>query len=513
MKPCNLKIFILFISLLSLQSCQQLSSVDMEASLSQIKYELAEMSKKNKALSEYNSNIPEVVDDALKQHSAVDKADEKLYNIVVNDMPVDEFFSNIAKQTNRNIILDETVIGNISLNLRNVTMEDITESISEIYGYNFVEKSNSLLVKPSKIETKIFTLEGISLNRSGSSQLNVESSNSQGEAASSSSSSVSTTFDVTTLWENIKVTIEAIVRTDQDDLGVKNVTVNTHTGTIVVTALPKEMKQVESYVKKLQIMYNKQVIIETRILEVQLKKEFNSGLDLNFPHFSMSDVGLKLVSNTDNSASYTYDAFLHFISKQGQVSVLSTPKVVTVNKQKAIIKVGTDEFYLTGTTTTSDSSDSSTSDLTLKPFFSGISLDVTPEIQENNDIVLHIHPFISYVSQESYDFTLGASSADNYSLRLPKSHVRESDSIIRAHDGQFVVIGGLIENRAETSRNHLPFQSHLGLSDDFGDRYNDLSSNVELVIVLIPHVVEPGMASDIPDFSLLDTMKESYTRR
>ncbi len=493
-----------------LQSCQHWSSVDMEASLHEIKKELASMSKHNQEIVDNQMTIPDIVDDALKSTSIINSDEQKKYNIVVNNMPVDEFFSNISRQTGRNVLLDEEITGTISLSLRGVTLPQIIESISDVYGFNFIDKENAMLVKSSKIETRMFTLEGISLNRSGSSQLNVESSNSQGESASSSSSSVSTSFDVTTLWDNIQQTLEAIIRTDQDDLGIKNVNVNTHTGTIVVTALPKEMKQVEAYVKKIQTMYNKQVIIETRILEVQLKKEFDSGLDLNFSHFNLSDVGLKYITKNTATNNYTYQAFLNYISKQGRVSVLSTPKVVTVNKQKAIIKVGTDEFYLTGTTTVASSTDTTSSDLTLKPFFSGISLDVTPEIQENNDIVLHIHPFISYVSQESYNFTLGATASDNYSLRLPKSHVRESDSIIRAHDGQFVVIGGLIENRTETIRHHLPFQSQLGIGDNYGDRYSDLSTNVELVIVLIPRVVEPGMPYEIDSLGLVDQMIEDH---
>ncbi len=506
MKLRNKTIFICCL-VVCLQSCDRYSTIDMESSLMEIQSQLTSMSNHNKRLSELNSTIPDVVDDALKQASEQVSDQERKYNITVNAMPAAEFFSNISEQTNQNIILDEAIIDNISLSLRNVTLNDITDAISEIYGYNFVKRPNALLVKPSKIETRMFTLEGLSLKRSGSSRLNVDSSSSQGGSNSSSSSSVTTTFDVSGLWEKITGTIQAIIQTNDEFAGQKKVTTNSYTGTIVVTALPKDLEKVETYIKKLQNMYNKQVIIETRILEVQLKKEFDSGLDLNFAHWNLSEVGLKYITKQLSEPTYTYEAFLHFISKQGKVSVLSTPRVVTVNKQKAIIKVGTDEFYLTGTTSTNadtSSTSSTTQNLTLQPFFSGISLDVTPEIQDNNDIVLHIHPFISYVSQESYNFALGANEADNYSLRLPKSHVRESDSIIRAHDGQFVVIGGLIENRAESSRNHLPFQEQLGISDDFGDRYKDLSSSVELVLVLIPHVVEPGMPYDIDNFELID---------
>ena len=185
MKLRNKTIFICCL-VVFLQSCDRYSTIDMESSLMEIQSQLTYMSNHNKRLSELNSTIPDVVDDALKQASEQVSDQERKYNITVNAMPAAEFFANISEQTNQNIILDEAIVDNISLSLRNVTLNDITDAISEIYGYNFVKRPNALLVKPSKIETRMFSLEGLSLKRSGSSRLNVDSSSSQGGSNSSS---------------------------------------------------------------------------------------------------------------------------------------------------------------------------------------------------------------------------------------------------------------------------------------------------------------------------------------
>src|SRR5690606_14963432 len=139
---------------------------------------------------------------------------------------------------------------------------------------------------------------------------------------------------------------------------------------------------------------------------------------------------------------------LSLLQTQGQVQVLSSPRVSTVNNQKAVIRVGADEYFVTGisnNTTSSATSVTSTPNIELSPFFSGISLDVTPQISEAGDVILHIHPVVSEVRDQLKVFTVGD---ENFSLPLALRGIRESDAIVRAASGQVVVLGGLMQERS-----------------------------------------------------------------
>jgi MSHA biogenesis protein MshL len=255
------------------------------------------------------------------------------------------------------------------------------------------------------------------------------------------------------------------------------------------------MKRVENFVRRLRNMYGKQVVIETKLLEVQLRKSHESGLDLQLPHlqFTGDMNGVKYFKDNVTYADamgtdQPFTVFLKYLSLQGQVSVLSSPRITTMNKQKAVIKIGRDNYYLVGTDTQSSTqNDAISTSLTLQPFFSGIALDVTPEIQEDNKINLHIHPLISEVVGKDYSFQLGGESSESYMLNLPESTVRESDSVIQAYSGQFIAIGGLMKRKTESTKKSLPklFGKKTGHNE-----YRDFSDTTELVIVLWPKIVD-----------------------
>jgi len=187
-------------------------------------------------------------------------------------------------------------------------------------------------------------------------------------------------------------------------------------------------------------------------------------------------------------ATPNFAALLTFLESQGNVQVLSSPRIATINNTKAVLKVGTDEFFVTKVTTTATTSGTSTTQspsVTVQPFFSGIVLDVTPQIDENNAIILHIHPSVSEVTESTRVVNLGGDIAE---IRLPlaRSTVSETDTVVRATDGNIVAIGGLMSVDIRDNRNGLP-----GMSDDNPLR-NTQRSRVkkELVILLKPTIIE-----------------------
>jgi MSHA biogenesis protein MshL len=193
-----------------------------------------------------------------------------------------------------------------------------------------------------------------------------------------------------------------------------------------------------------------------------------------------------------------FAALLNFLQTQGDVSVLSSPRIATLNNQKAVLKVGSDELYVTGvttSTTTAGSNTVSSPSVTLQPFFSGISLDVTPQIDDAGNVMLHVHPTVSTVTEKSKAIDLG--SLGSFKLPLAASTVNETDSIVRLRDGQIAAIGGLMKQVAQNERTGVPGLQDAPMVGGLFRQTSVVSSKRELVILLKPTVVT-GTGNDSP---------------
>jgi MSHA biogenesis protein MshL len=191
-----------------------------------------------------------------------------------------------------------------------------------------------------------------------------------------------------------------------------------------------------------------------------------------------------------------FASLLQFLEGQGQVQVLSSPRIATLNNQKAVLKVGTDEFFVTnvqsGSATSAVVGGTTTSfpTLTLQPFFSGVALDVTPQIDEAANVILHIHPSVSSVVQDDRRINLGSIFGGNITLPLARSTVSETDSIVKVADGNIVAIGGLMKVDVNDRRTGLPgVQDVPVVGQAFGSR-SRLSNKKELVILIKPTIVQ-----------------------
>jgi MSHA biogenesis protein MshL len=182
---------------------------------------------------------------------------------------------------------------------------------------------------------------------------------------------------------------------------------------------------------------------------------------------------------------------LNFLQSQGEVTVLSSPRIATLNNQKAVLKVGSDELFVTGISTTTSASASggtfSSPSVTLTPFFSGISLDVTPQIDDAGNVMLHVHPTVSTVSEKQKNIDLGALGA--FKLPLAASAVNETDSIVRVRDGQIVAIGGLMKSELATERTGVPGLKDAPLVGQLFQQNSLVNSKRELVILLKPTII------------------------
>ena len=393
-----------------------------------------------------------------------------------------------------------------------------------------------IYILPLTLQTRIFQVNYLTGLRSGTSSLRVNSGSvSDSTTGSSGTAGATTTSSTQTrgldsskvsmtssadFWDELGRSLQAIVGNENG----RSVVISPMSGVIVVRAMPDELKNVTAYLKASQISIERQVILEAKIVEVQLNDSFQSGVNWgafkNNPN-SRTSLGQLSPGATLATAGAVTDgvissipgatlaaagqaagslfglafqtsnfaALLSFLESQGNVHVLSSPRIATLNNQKAVLKVGTDEFFVTNvsTTTTTGTATTSTPSVTLQPFFSGISLDVTPRIDQNNEIILHIHPAVSLVSTVNKIVDLGVSGGVTNSLNLPlaSSSISETDSIVRAKDGQIVAIGGLMRQATFDDRSGLP-----GLPKTVFGQTSQRSEKRELVILLKPTVVD-----------------------
>jgi MSHA biogenesis protein MshL len=220
----------------------------------------------------------------------------------------------------------------------------------------------------------------------------------------------------------------------------------------------------------------------------------NSALSSNpgAPGNLLADLGvpgtvLGLAFQTSNFA-----ALLAFLETQGSLQVLSSPRISTLNNQKAVLKVGTDEFFVTNVTTnqttTIGGAIQNSPTITVQPFFSGVALDVTPQIDDQtNQIILHVHPSVSQVIDKTKDLFLGQAGA--FRLPLASSDVRETDTIVRATDGNIVAIGGLMRESTDRRKAGLPVLGDAPVVGNLFKNTNRKATKSELVILIKPTIV------------------------
>ncbi len=475
---------------------------------------------------------------------------EPRFDLVINQAPAAQVLMGIVSGTRYSMLLHPDIAGTISVNLKDVTVIEAMEALRELYGYEYRVEGTRIMVEPQAIQTRVFQVNYIVGQRNGSSDTKVTSgsvsnaNNGTGQqgvgtgvvgntagstgninqAAMVSSSITTTTHN--DFWPDLIASLNGIIGNENG----RKVVVNVQSGVIVVRAMPTEIRHVETFLKLMQVNIERQVILEAKILSVTLNNDSQSGVNWSVfgssgssrgivgsinPNTTLNNVANGAVSNANITATQgatlasgatnlggplfalalqgvNFSALINFLETQGDVEVLSSPRIATINNQKAVLKVGTDEFFVTGVSQNTVASVGATTtvpQVTLQPFFSGIALDVTPQIDKEDNIILHMHPSISQVTTVNKQLSLGGVN-NEVNLPLASSTISETDSIVRTRDGNVIAIGGLMTESANNTRSKVPGLGDIkGLGNAFRQNVSR-TSKTELVILLKATVVQ-----------------------
>ena len=452
---------------------------------------------------------------------------EGRFDLSLNNAPARSVFMGIVEGTPYSIVVSPDINGTMSLHLKNTTVPEAMDAIRRVYGYDYRRDGNRYMVLGRGMQTRFYPVNYLNLTRKGKSDVRVTtgeltqgSSGSGGQTSSQRPSIQVETDSKTDFWKELQDTLSAIIGTG----GGRQVMVNPQSGIVIARAMPDELRVAEDYLGLTSANISRQVILEAKIINVQLSDKFQTGINWSrlqgssvigqtgggtiFSGAGVSEIAGNpgdlagiLPSGTATSAfggvfsiataASDFSAFVELLKTQGDVHVLSSPRVSTINNQKAVIKVGGDEFFITGITSTPATvvGAQPTTEVVLTPFFSGVALDVTPQIDENNNIVLHIHPAVSEVVQRDRSFVVNDRSS---TLPLAASSIQESDNVVRAQSGQFVVIGGLMREGTTDDNASIPFLGDIPIVGNLFKHKRITRIKNELVILIKPTIVDAG---------------------
>ncbi|GAB4389903.1 MAG: pilus (MSHA type) biogenesis protein MshL [Thermodesulfovibrionales bacterium] len=443
----------------------------------------------------------------------------RIVSVSARNEPLRNVVKVIADAASLNLVMQKGVDPEtpVTVTLNNVSVQDALEVIFASADY-FYEVSNNLLVVKA-VDTMIFefghpsVINNYSISLGGDILGGVSSAGSQGSGSSGASGSTNITGDVSlegstdlasrNLWDQIAESISGILGAEGGVSGPKpSFSINRVTGTIAVTASKNALRRTEDMLKSVWESLNRQVMIEARIVEVQLSEGFKYGIDWQALNSSIRVGTLPsavkftdVVSSTEPSFQFEitgtdFSSLLKALQTQGKVNVLSNPRVSLMNGQTALLGVGRNVNFISKvetTTTTTGTTGIVTFTTETSSVLSGLIMGIVPYIGPEGHVSITITPIITDLISLK-DEILGTPDNTSLKISLPTIDLRETSTTVRVMDGEMVVIGGLISSREVEQEKGVPILSGVPLLGALFKSVDKAKERTELVIMLRPEV-------------------------
>ena len=474
---------------------------------------------------------------------------QETYTLVVTDVPVREVLFALARDAAINVDISGNVEGNVTLNAVNQTLPQILERIGRQVSIRHSIENSTLVVMPDAPYWQNYRVDYVNLARGSEGEVTVatqiastgggvgedsQSGSTSGAEQNVSRTTVKSTSDNSywkVLGNNLRQIITGQATGGDAAAGPDPVAVNSIAGVISVYANGVQQQKVQAFIDQVTANSKRQVLIEVTVVEVQLNDSYQAGVDWSrvSANGGLGKDGISFINtltggNLSTAPVYTmkynnfdadgsgFSAAVKMLSQFGDTKVLSTPRIMALNNQTAMLKVVDERVYFSLSQDIVEASSNNaarstiTSEIRTVPV--GFIMSVTPQISDNGNVSMNVRPTITrilgYVVDPAPRLSEFGQDFDNL---VPEIHVSEIESLLEVADGQTVVIGGLMQDTSQKKRDGVPLLSRLpGVGDLFSYR-DDAVHKSELVLFLRPTVIrgagtgQPALASAAVPFS------------
>ncbi len=437
--------------------------------------------------------------------------DNEMVSISVVDESYGQVLQALAHAAALNLTISSSTTSVLGSNTRltaeyqDMSVRSVLDAVCRMLNVAWHEDSGVLFIEP--YTKKIIDLDFLSSVRQSSFEVggDVLGGGGSSEGGGASASPLSGRFTVagettatsTDIYANIESSMEQLLG------GEGSFVLNRQTGTLLVHSRPATVQNIEQYMAFIREKYQRQVLIEAKIIEVGLSKKHELGINWktvgglisNQPLRAAGEAVMNIVPGVGQSNSFyamtinskysDLSGIFHALEEFGTLKIISNPRLKAMNGQSALISVGQSVSYLSSFQKTTEVTDGNrTEEITTEigSVFDGVLLGVTPVIESDGWVSLHIVPIKSdLVELETVEF---GSILSPYQITLPRVNLREISTVTRVQSGDVVLLGGLIMDFDDADENGLPFLSDIPVIGGLFRYEATEKRHVELVIAL-----------------------------
>jgi MSHA type pilus biogenesis protein MshL len=444
------------------------------------------------------------------------------FTVVATDLPASELLFALARDARVNLDIDPAITGRVSINAIDQTLPQILKRVSRQVSLRYYLDGPNLVVQMDKPFMRVYRIDYINMTRSTKSSIGIETSMASADEGSSGDSSTTVDNDATNdFWKSVEGNLDLLASPP----GVEGVVIsNRETGTVSIRTTSAAHEDIQRFLDQVNSSARQQVLIEATVVEVILSDEFQGGVDWEYlSNVDGWSAGQALLSSTtdlgtlatggpvveanyfSSNQSRDLSAAIRALDEFGEVSVMSSPKIMALNNQTSILKVADNTVYFE-TDATSNTSGGTTAvvtqtfNTTLKTVPVGFVMNVTPFITADDEVILNIRPTLTRILGFVNDPNPALAEAGVVSP-VPVIQVREMESVLRVRSGATAVIGGLMQDTADVQNAGIPGLHDVdGVGILFGTKTRNYSKS-ELVIFLRPRVLDnASLDSGLEDF-------------